>query len=82
MVVGRRRRRSDYPLNIRYHGYTCRELYVAQRYRRYAGILMQLYTQRPSRQLRFMILFCFMGVRRVTGVRIAINPTFIRIIDF
>ena len=26
MVVGRRRRRSDYPLNIRYHGYTCREL--------------------------------------------------------
>ena len=78
MVVGRRRRRRDYSLNIRYHGYACRELFVAQRYRRYAGILMQLYTQRPSTQLRIMILICFMGVRRVTGVRIAINPTFIR----
>ena len=78
MVVGRRRRRRDYSLNIRYHGYACRELFVAQRYRRYAGVLMQLYTQRPSTQLRIMILICFMGVRRVTGVRIAINPTFIR----
>ncbi len=54
MVVGRRRRRRDYPLNIRFHGYTCRELYVAQRCRRYARILMQLYTQRPSTQLRIM----------------------------
>ena len=82
MVFGRRRRRSNYPLNIRHHGYCVRELSQAQRLRSYVGFLMGMYNQRPSARLRNLIIICFIGVRIVTGNRIATNPTFIRINRF
>ena len=82
MVNGRRRRPREYPLNIRYHGYSVLDLRRATRYRAMAGVLLLQYNENPSEQLNNLIVVCLLGVMIVTGNRIAINPQFTRIPRF
>ena len=78
MVNGPRRRPSNYSLNIRHHGYSVAELRRAQKYRRFAVVLRVIYDANPTTHLRFLIIMCLFVVRRVTGFRIAENPSFVR----
>ena len=82
MVNGRRRRPAHYPLNIRHHGYSVKELADAIRYRRFADVLVLEYLQQPSALLLQSILVCLFGIRFVNGNRLALNPTFVRIDRF
>ena len=84
MVNGRRRKPAHYPLNIRHHGYgySVKELADAIRYRRFADVLLLEYLQLPSALLLETLLVCLYGVLIVNGIRLAINPTFVRIDRF
>ncbi len=77
MVNGRRRKPAHYSLNIRYHGYSVKDLLAdAIRYRRFADALLLEYFQLlPSALLWETLLVCLYGVLIVNGNRLAINPT-------
>ena len=76
MVNGRRRKPAHYSLNIRYHGYSVKDLLAdAIRYRRFADALLLEYFQLPFALLLETLLVCLYGVLIVNGNRLAINPT-------
>ena len=70
MVNGRRRRPAHYPLNIRHHGYSSKELSNAIKFKRFIAVFSMEYFQYPTALLL------------VNGNRLAVNPTFVRVNRF
>ena len=82
MVNGRRRRPAHYPLNIRHHGYSSKELSNAIKFKRFIAVFLMEYFQYPTALLLESILACLIGILIVNGNRLAVNPTFVRVNRF
>jgi hypothetical protein len=81
MVLGPRRTRSNYSLNIRCHGKTVREVMLSRKLRVLIPALLLLGAQQAQQHHRILIAVAALLLEkynRINGVINAVNPRFVR----